>query len=105
VLSVSIRKVKPQEVGTLTDWMAQVRLRIEKVRETFRREGVRHEQAFLLRTSDGPVLIYAVEAQDHEKATALFEESALPIDLEHRAVMARVLGATPDVELLLDCSA
>lgn len=47
---------------------------------TFAQEGVRHEQAYLLKTVEGPILVYAMEAADHDRAQAAYQRSSLPID-------------------------
>ena len=57
----------------------------------------------LLKTSDGPILIYAMEAPDHERAAAAFKQSKLAIDIEHKQVMKQVLAGKADVELLYEC--
>jgi hypothetical protein len=85
--------------------MAQVMQRQDEVRETFAQEGVRHEQAFILKTPEGPILIYAVQAEDQAAARAAFEKSALPIDQEHKSILDLSLGERPDVELVYDCEA
>jgi hypothetical protein len=47
-------------------------------------------------------LVYAMEMEDPERASAAFRASSLPIDDEHKRVMAQVLGAPADAELLYD---
>jgi Family of unknown function (DUF6176) len=105
VIKVAVRKVKPDEENNLRQWMAELTRRSAEVRETFAQEGVRHEQAFLLKTAEGSVLIYAMEAADHERAASAYRNSALPIDLEHRRIMTQVLGEPANVELLYECVA
>jgi len=105
VIKLAIRKVKPGEEHHLRAWMAQLNSRRAEVRATFQQEGVRHEQAFLLSTADGPVLIYAVEALDHERAAAAYAQSTLPIDLEHKRIMRQVLGEAVPCDLLYECQA
>src|SRR5205085_10211403 len=87
----------------LRAWMAEVNGRQDEVRETFRRQGVHHEQAFLVDGKDGPLFIYAIEMEDPEKARRAFETSQLPIDREHAAVMAQVIAGRVPVELLYEC--
>jgi hypothetical protein len=82
--------------------MAELGRRQDEVRATFRNEGVRHEQAYLLESSSGPVLVYAIEVEDEDAAQQAYEASTLPIDAEHRAVMGTVLGDRADVELLYE---
>jgi hypothetical protein len=64
MLQVNIRRVRPDQVGRLREWLAELGRRQEEVRETFRNEGVRHEQAFVLAGADGPLLVYAIEVDD-----------------------------------------
>ena len=75
------------------------------MRATFRQEGVRHEQAYLLQTADGPILIYPMEAADHERAAGAYAQSRLPMDAEHKRVMRQVLGDRVPAELLYECHA
>jgi Family of unknown function (DUF6176) len=94
--------VRPEEIGALRAWLAGLMTRQDEVRETFRNEGVRHEQALLLAGADGPVLVYAIEVEDADRAHAAYASSRLPIDLEHREIMARVIEAPARAELLYD---
>jgi hypothetical protein len=83
--------------------MAELNRRHDEVAETFALEGTRHEQAYLLKTSDGPILIYAMEAPDHALAAASFKQSKMAIDIEHKQVMKQVLAGKADMELLYQC--
>jgi len=103
LIKLAMRKVRPGEEGRLREWMAQLNSRRPEVLATFRQEGVRHELAYLIDGADGPVLIYAMEAVDHEQAAAAYAQSSLPIDLEHRRIMAQVLGDRVPSELLYEC--
>jgi non-ribosomal peptide synthetase component F len=105
VIKLAIRKVKPGEESQLRAWMAQLNSRRPEVLATFKQEGVRHEQAYLIHTADGPILVYAVEALDHDRAAAAYAQSTLPIDLEHKQTMRQVLGDSVPSELLYECQA
>ena len=105
MIKLAIRKVKPGEERHLRDWLTQLNSRRAEVLATFEQEGVRHEQAFLVHVVDGPFLIYAVEASDHERAAAAYAQSTLPIDLEHKRIMKQVLGDAVPCELLYECHA
>jgi hypothetical protein len=105
MIKLAIRRVKPGEEANLRNWLAELNRRQDEVRETFVQEGVRHEQAYLVRTSDGPILVYAMEAADHESAREAFQNSTLPIDEEHKRVMRQVLAEGTDAELLYECVA
>src|SRR5262245_3520119 len=100
MLHLTFRRVRDE--AALRAWMAELGQRADEVRATFRQEGVRHEQAFLLPTPDGLVLVYAHEVEDPDAAHAAYAESALPIDAEHRQRMATALGDAVEPELLYD---
>jgi len=102
VLKVAMRRVADGEVDRLRSWMDELMRRRNEVLATFENEGVRHELAYLLPVADGWILVYAMEMEDPERASAAFRASSLPIDDEHKQVMAQVLGAPVDAELLYD---
>jgi Family of unknown function (DUF6176) len=102
MIEVAMFRVRPEEVERLRAWLAELTRRADEVRETFANEGVNHERAYLLTTTDGPILIYAMEAADHQKASEAYQHSTLPIDLEHRQVMREVLAGPAGAELLYD---
>lgn len=102
MLEVVFSHVREDRVDTLRDWMEELGRREGEVLETFRNEGMRQERAFLLDGKDGPVLVYAMEAEDPELARRAFRDSALPVDHEHRKVMREVLWGPAGVEELLD---
>jgi hypothetical protein len=102
MLRVSIRRVRDGQVERLRAWLGELGSRRDEAVETFAQEGVRHEQAYVLDTGSGHVLVYAMELEDEEKARAAFEASTLPIDAEHREVMNEVLDGPAPAELLYD---
>src|SRR6266480_8018112 len=105
MIKLAIRKVRHRQEDPLRKWMAELNRRSAEVRETFAQEGVRHEQAYLLKTADGPVLIYAMEAPDHARASSMLRNSTLSIDQEHKHIMAQVLAEPANAELLYECKA
>jgi hypothetical protein len=102
MIELAILRVRPEQVERLRTWLAELMNRADEVRETFANEGVTHERAYLLTTADGPVLIYAMEAADHQKASEAYQRSTLPIDQEHRQVMREVLAGPARTELLYE---
>ena len=82
--------------------MAELAERREEVLETFANETVRHEVAYLMDTSNGLVLVYAIEAEDLDRASLAVVERPLAIDLEHRKVMTEILGEEIELEPILD---
>ena len=105
MLYVRTLRIHPDKVDLLRGWMQQLDKRADEVRETFAQEGVRHEQAHLLETSAGALLIYAVECEDIDEALRVYEASTLPIDHEHREMLAAVTAERLDMEKLLDLQA
>lgn len=105
MLYIRTLRLHDDQVERLRGWMSELAGRADEVRETFAQEGVRHEQAHLLPTSDGVLLIYAVECEDIDEALRVFAESTLPIDAEHREMMALVTAERLDMERLLDIQA
>jgi hypothetical protein len=102
MLHTMIRHVRPDKVDLLRAWFAESTRRGEEFRQTFQQEGVRHEQAYLVATSDGTLLVYTSEAEDMEYAMNAFLNSQLPIDAEHRKVMTEALAEEADTELIFD---
>jgi len=98
-------RVRPEKVGRLRDWMDELSRRRDEVLETFANETVRHEVGYLFETTDGPVLVYVVEAEDLKQAARAVEENPLPIDLEHRKVMQEVLEEPIRLDPILDLRA
>jgi hypothetical protein len=102
MLRVAFRQIRPDRVDRLRAWMLELEQRAGEVRQTFDNEGVQHEHAFLIESADGPVLVYAVEVADTERAERAYAESTLTIDLEHRRVMADVVAGDASVESLYE---
>jgi hypothetical protein len=103
MLRVVFRRIRPEKEAGLRAWLKELMARQDEVREAFVQESVRHEQAFIIQGENGPVLVYAMEAEDHEQARGAFEASTLPIDAEHKKVMRDTLGEALDLEPLYDC--
>jgi hypothetical protein len=102
MIHLSVYRVHPEKVEQLKAWLAEVESRADEVRETFVREGVRHEVGYLLETSDGPFLVYANELEDYEAALAEFLASQAPIDLRHKEIMPQVTNGEVELTRLLD---
>lgn len=105
MLRVGVARVHEDKVERLRGWMAELGERMDEVKETFAPEGTRHEQVHLLSTSDGPLLVYVMEVEDVEASRQAFQASTLPIDQQHREVMAEVIAERVHTEVLLDAHA
>ena len=104
MIRTAIFRVHPDKLERLTAWLAELQHRSDEVRETFAQEGVTREQAYVINSADGPLLIYVIEAADFERAEEAYHNSTLPIDAEHKAVMAEVISGPADLTPRYDVS-
>lgn len=95
--------MRPEAAERLRRWFAQMQgERLPEVQSSFGREGMLHEKVLLVETSDGPLLVYAMEMEDEEHATAVFNASSEPVDVDHRAVLKECLDGVPDQQIIFD---
>ena len=97
MIHVSMRRVLPGKEARLRDWLAELQARSDEVKETWDQESVQSEQAYMIPSDSGPVLVFISEAADLDQARAAYAASQLPIDLEHREVLAECLGEKLDI--------
>jgi len=103
VIRLAVRRVRPERVDELRAWLMALNTdRVAEALATLADEGCAHEIGALVETSDGPLLVYAMEVEDEERSVQAAEHSEHAIDAEHRAVMGRVLAGEPSLEVLLD---
>jgi hypothetical protein len=103
VIEISVRRVKPGMEETVRSWLHTVGgSRRGEAAATLIDEGVSHETAVLFETSDGPVVVYAIEADDLDKAYRVASASRHLIDADHKRVMDGALGDPVPIEVLLD---
>lgn len=102
MLRVAIRPILPEKESRLRAWLAELNSRADEVRETFRDETVRAEQAFVVAGAAGPLLIYVMEAEDFERGSKAFAGSRHNIDFEHREVMRECLAESPTIAPIYD---
>jgi hypothetical protein len=102
MLRVRFRPIRAGKEPRLREWLSELNARAGEVRATFRHESVHAEQAFVVDGASGPLLVYAVAAQDLAQAGRAFEASTHRIDAEHRAVLRECLEAP--LEITASCS-
>jgi len=105
MLRLSIRRIKPEKEARLREWLSELNARADEVRATFKDETVRAEQAYIIPTRDGPLLVYAMEAEDFDCGRQAFAASKHAIDHEHRAVMQECLDESLELRPLYDVAA
>jgi len=103
MLRVGFANIRPDKEARLRDWLKELGQRETEVLETFRRETISHEQVFIVQSESGPLLVFAIEAEDHELARQVYESSTLAIDKEHGAVLRECLAEGPRLSPLFEC--
>jgi hypothetical protein len=105
MLRVVMRRIRPEKETRLRAWLAELNSRAEEVRETFRDETVRAEQAYIVpgdRGDRGPLLVYVMEADNFARGSKTFAASRHKIDTEHREVMRECLAESLELGPLYD---
>jgi hypothetical protein len=104
MVRVGFTLVRLDKEARLRDWFKELEGRKPEIRETFRRESVTHEQAFIVASDRGPLLVYVMEAANHELAKAAFQSSQLPIDIQHQEILRECLLESMKVAPVFDCA-
>jgi len=102
MLHTTIARVDEDDVPRLRSWLALLSSRRSELRESYRQQGTRHELFFLIRTRRYPILVLVSEVENVERATESFFHSALPIDVEFKALFQEISPEDAEVELLYD---
>ena len=103
MIRLAVRSVRPDEEQKLRDWLGVVNgPRSAEALATLAGEGCTHEIGVLVQTSDGPLLVYAMEVQDEERSRQAARDSPHAIDAEHKRVMLSTLSNGLEVETLID---
>jgi hypothetical protein len=93
MIKVAIARIKADKEARVRNWLEELNRRADEVRETFVDETVRAEQGMIVPTSDGPLFVHVMEAEDFERGRQAYARSTHAIDQEHRAVMDECLEA------------
>ncbi|NKC00300.1 MAG: hypothetical protein GKR90_17690 [Pseudomonadales bacterium] len=96
MLHINIYPIRKEKESRLRAWLSELNNRADEVRQTFADESVRAEQAYIVSTSDGPLLIYAIEAENFEQGAKAYASSTHPIDAQHKEIKLECLEARLD---------
>ncbi|WP_159027642.1 MULTISPECIES: DUF6176 family protein [unclassified Streptomyces] len=97
------RRVRPDHRERVVAWLREVDgPRRAEALESLAAEGVAHETAMIIDTSDGPIIVYAMETDDLSRSRAVANGSPRSVDAEHRAVMRSADDGAADAEIVLD---
>ena len=92
MLQVNMFRVKQGKEGELREWLLELNTRSAEVKQSFHDESVRGEQGFIVPTSDGPILVYVIEAENIERGRQAYATSTHEIDRQHKEIMSECLG-------------
>jgi hypothetical protein len=106
VIHLVARRLRPEHRDRVTEWLREVDgPRRAEALESLAAEGVEHETAMIIDTTDGPIIVYAMQTDDLEGSHAVADASPRAIDAEHRAVMRAAAGGQLASEVVLDLHA
>lgn len=106
MMRLAVRRVHPGEEDRLREWLNELNTtRADEARATLVDEGCSHEMGVLVPTSDGLLLVYAMELVSEEQSKLASQNSQHPIDAEHKRIMRAALGEEPELERILDLRA
>lgn len=92
MIELAVTRVRPGHEQQLRDWFVALSgPRHAEAVQTLREEGVDHERAALVPTSDGLLLVYALSADDPAQARAVAAASNHPVDREHDRLLAEAV--------------
>lgn len=103
MLTVNIGKIRKGQEPRLRAWMAEMSDRKAEVLETFRAQGVRSSQAFIVHGEQGSLFVLVAEIEDRLRARTAFDSSEAPIDLEFKHVVAECLEGHIDDDPVWEC--
>lgn len=102
MLNASFAAIDEADLPVIRAWLASLGERRDELRESYRRQGTRHELFFLVRAPN-PVLVLISELDDVEEGSDTFLRSRMPLDLEFKSLMQDVSdGEMMLAELLFD---
>ncbi len=100
------RRLRPDHRERVIEWLREIDgPRRAEALESLAAEGVEHETAMIIDTTDGPVIVYAMQTDDLARSQAVADASPRAIDAEHRAVMRAAAGGRVESEVVLDVRA
>lgn len=102
MLRTWIHRIKPDQEMRLRNWLAELHSRPGEVRESLAEAGIRAEQATVVSTESGPILVYVSDAEDQRHAAQVFAASPHAIDVEHQRVLGECIEETFDDAPLYD---
>lgn len=103
VIHLVARRIRSGRRDRVVGWLREIDgPRRAEALESLAAEGVDHETAMIIDTSDGPIIVYAMQTDDLARSRTVADESPRPVDAEHRAVMRDADDGPAVAEIVLD---
>ena len=102
MLNTTFIRVREEGLPRLRAWLDSLPQRREELRASYAAEGTRHEQFFLVRDGEGPVLVLISELADTARGRASFLRSHQELDLEFKRLINELAAGDAPAELLFD---
>lgn len=102
MLNATFLRVREDGVARLRTWLDGLAARREELEATYHAEGTRHEQFFLLRDGEGPVLVLVTELRDRDTGGRTFLSSDMPLAVEFKRMIQDVTAGPPPFEIVYD---
>ncbi|MRG58966.1 hypothetical protein GE115_03655 [Agromyces sp. CFH 90414] len=100
------RRIRSDQRDRVVGWLREIDgPRRPEALESLAAEGVDHEAAMIIDTSDGPVIVYAMQTDDLAGSRDVADAPPWIVDAEHRAVMLAVGDGPAPAEVVLDLRA
>jgi hypothetical protein len=104
VLNTTFVRIQEEGLPRLRAWLEGLHARRDELRASYAAEGTRHEQFFLIRDQEGPVLVLVSELHDTARGNASFLRSHQELDLEFKRLIQEIAAEEVPAELLFDSS-
>lgn len=95
-------RIQPGQTEHLVKFLRSLVERGPEVQEALNAEGIVLESLFLERGDQSDYLVFYTRADDLANAGAAFAASALPLDLETKAMIAKTWADATALELVVD---
>ena len=95
-------RLKPNSLGRVRAWAAELNGRGDEVLATLRDEQVAIESVFLDETDEGDFLVYYVKVRSLEQAEQVVQRSQHAIDAYHQEFKRDAWESRKPLELLID---
>lgn len=94
--------IKPGKTDRLVSFLRGLQNRGDEVRASLEAEGIISESLFVDQRPEGDLLYFYTRATDLAKASAAFQASQLPLDVETKQLISETWGRVEALELVVD---